>query len=62
MEESNKKQNALEIGEVVNDTIEIYKKAALQAGLAILCIYFVLVLLFFIGSKFFFKMEEIPEL
>lgn len=62
MEELNKKQNALDIGEVVNDTLEIYKKTALQAGLAILCIYFVLVLLFFIGSKFFFKMEEIPEL
>ncbi|MGH2665413.1 hypothetical protein [Flavobacterium sp.] len=62
MEELNKKRNSLEIGEVINNTLEIYKKTALQAGMAILSMYFVLVLLFFIGSNFFFKMEEIPEL
>ncbi|TGD59833.1 hypothetical protein [Flavobacterium humi] len=62
MEELHQKRNSLDIGEVVNDAFEIYKKTYIQAGLAILCIYFVLVLLFFIGSKFFFKMEDLPEI
>jgi hypothetical protein len=62
MSELNQKQKKLDIGEVINDAFEIYKKIALQSGLAIMCIYLVLAILFFIGVGFFFKTDELPEL
>lgn len=62
MNELDQKQKGLDIGEVINDAFEIYKKIALQAGLAIMCIYLVMVILFFIGVGFFFKTDDFPQL
>lgn len=62
MEELNKNNTKLDIGEQINDAFEIYKKIALMGGLAMTTIYVVVIMLSFIALGFFFNMEELPEL
>jgi hypothetical protein len=60
MEEFKNKPAKLDVSEQINDAFEIYKKVALTGGLAMLSLYFIISILFFVGMGFFFKPEEFP--
>lgn len=62
MEEWNNRKKSLDIGEVINESFEIYKKIAVVGGLAFMMLTFALVLLSFMGLGFFTDMEKFPEL
>jgi hypothetical protein len=61
MNELNPKKT-LDIGETINDAFEIYKKIALNSGLAYMIMTFALVILGFIGLGYFTNLQELPKL
>lgn len=58
MEEFKNTPPKLDIGEQINNAFEIFKKVAVTGGLAMLSIYFTILMLFFVGMGFFFKADE----
>ncbi len=58
--ESNKK--SFEIGEVINEAFEIYKKTALIGGLAFMFLMLILIVFAVMGIGFFTDIEKFPEL
>lgn len=61
MEEWNNRKKGLDIGEVINESFEIYKKTAVVGGLAFMLLSFTLVLFVFMAVGFFTDMEKLPE-
>ncbi len=51
----------LDIGEVINDAIEIYKKTALMGGLSFMVLMSIITFLGIIGIGYFFKADELQE-
>ncbi|SFA90246.1 hypothetical protein SAMN05660845_0888 [Flavobacterium swingsii] len=62
MEEMNDTKKSLDLGEVINETFEIWKKTALMGGLAFMFLMLILMTLAMVGIGYFFNKEELPEL
>lgn len=60
-EKKNNPKLHLEIGDVINDSIEIYKKTALLSGLAFATLMFIITFLGIIGIGYFFRADELQE-
>ena len=58
----NNKKKSLDIGEIINEVFEIWKKTALMGGLAFIFLMLILTMLAVIGVGYFFNKEELPEL
>jgi hypothetical protein len=61
-EEMNNSKKNLDLGEVINNAFEIYKKTALMGGLAFMALMFFLVIFSFMAVGFFTDTEKLPEL
>jgi hypothetical protein len=62
MEEMNDTKKSLDLGEVINEAFEIWKKTALMGGLAFMFLMLILMTLAMVGIGYFFNKEELPEL
>ncbi len=62
MEEMNDTKKSLDLGEVINEAFEIWKKTALMGGLAFIFLMLILMTLAMVGIGYFFNKEELPEL
>ncbi|WP_167357285.1 DUF2189 domain-containing protein [Flavobacterium swingsii] len=58
----NDTKKSLDLGEVINETFEIWKKTALMGGLAFMFLMLILMTLAMVGIGYFFNKEELPEL
>jgi hypothetical protein len=61
MNESNTK-STLDIGDTINDAFEIYKKMALQSGLAYMILTFLVVIFAIMGIGYFINLQELPKI
>ncbi|WP_394759342.1 hypothetical protein [Flavobacterium sp.] len=62
IEEINNPKKSLDLGEVINDAFEIYKKTALMGGLAFMFLMSIIMMFTIMGIGYFFDMEKLPEL
>ena len=58
----NETKKSLDLGEVINEAFEIWKKTALMGGLAFIFLMLILTMLAVVGVGYFFNKEELPEL
>ena len=62
MEEMNDTKKSIDLGAVINEAFEIWKKTALMGGLAFIFLMLILTVLTVVGVGYFFSKEELPEL
>ncbi|MEO8234657.1 MAG: hypothetical protein ABI549_04515 [Flavobacterium sp.] len=61
-EEMNNIKKSLDLGEVINEAFEIWKKTALIGGLAFMFLMLILTMLALVGIGYFFEADKLPEL
>lgn len=60
-EETNQTNKSLDIGEVINDAFEIYKKTALMGGIAFIILMAILTFFGLVGLSYFINPENLQE-